>query len=74
MIIVEQSVQRELTGETEILGQNLPQCLFDHHKSYTTWPELEPRPLFWKAGDNSLSYGTPQNLTPAESNPRPSSP
>jgi hypothetical protein len=24
----------ELAGEAEILGENLPQCYFVHHKSY----------------------------------------
>jgi hypothetical protein len=28
---VEQSVQRELAGETEVLGENLPQRYFVHH-------------------------------------------
>jgi hypothetical protein len=36
MIIVEQSVERELAGETEVLGENLTQCHFVHHKSHMT--------------------------------------
>jgi hypothetical protein len=40
---VEQSVEWELVGETEVVGVNLPQCHFVHHKSHTTWPDLEPR-------------------------------
>jgi hypothetical protein len=35
-MIVEQSVELELAGETEILGENLPQCHFVHHKSHMT--------------------------------------
>jgi hypothetical protein len=31
MIIVEQSVECELAGKTEVLGETLPQCHFFHH-------------------------------------------
>jgi hypothetical protein len=35
MINIEQSVEEELIGETEVLGKkNLPQCHFFHHKSH----------------------------------------
>jgi hypothetical protein len=33
MMSLEQSVE-PLTGETEVLGETLPQCLFVHHKSH----------------------------------------
>jgi hypothetical protein len=42
IMIVDQSVERELAGKpkylekTEVLGENLPQCLFVHHKSHMT--------------------------------------
>jgi hypothetical protein len=38
---VEQSVEWELTGETEVLGGNLPQCNFVHHKFHMTWPGIK---------------------------------
>jgi hypothetical protein len=36
MTNVEQSVECELAGETEVLGENLPQFHFVHHKSRMT--------------------------------------
>jgi hypothetical protein len=49
MVIVEQLVEWRLAGETEVLGENLPQRQYIHHKSHMTWPGLEP-PL-WEAND-----------------------
>jgi hypothetical protein len=51
MMSVEQSVEWELAGETEVLGENLPQCHFVHHKSHMTWTRLELGPPLWEAGD-----------------------
>jgi hypothetical protein len=51
MVIVEQLVERSLTGETEVLGENLPQGHFVHHKSHMTRPGLEPGLPRWEAND-----------------------
>jgi hypothetical protein len=44
-------VELELAGETEVVGENLPQCHFVHHKSYMSWPGLETGPSRLEAGD-----------------------
>jgi hypothetical protein len=52
-------VEWDWAGETEVVGKNLPQCHFVHHKSYMTWTWLEPEPPRWEAGNESpeLLYG-----------------
>jgi hypothetical protein len=42
MMNVEQSVEWELAGEIEVLGENLPQRHSVHHKSHMTWPGSNP--------------------------------
>jgi hypothetical protein len=51
MLSVEQSVEWELAGETEVRGENLTQLHLVHHKSHMTWPWLEPSSPLWKAGE-----------------------
>jgi hypothetical protein len=36
--------------ETEVLGENLPQCRFVHHKPHVL-PGCEPGPPQWEASD-----------------------
>jgi hypothetical protein len=55
---MENLVEWWLAGDTEVLGENLPQCHFVHHKSYMTWPGAKPGRRGGKPGTNRLSYGT----------------
>jgi hypothetical protein len=56
MINMEQLVEWRLAGGTEVLGGNLPQRHFVHHKSHMTWPGLEPGPPHWETANNRLNY------------------
>jgi hypothetical protein len=48
---IENLVEWELAGETEVLGENLPQCYFVYHISYVTSIGIELGPPQWEAGD-----------------------
>jgi hypothetical protein len=48
---MKQMVEWELGGEAEVLGEDLTQCNFIHHKSQMTWPEPAPGKLRREAGD-----------------------
>jgi hypothetical protein len=51
MVIVDKLVEWRLAGETEVLGENLPQRLFVLHKSHMTRPGFVPEPPRWEASD-----------------------
>jgi hypothetical protein len=40
-----------LAWETEVIGENIPQRQFVHHKSHMTRPGVEPGPPRWEAND-----------------------
>jgi hypothetical protein len=47
-----------LAGETEVLGVNLPQFRFVHHKSHMLCPDVNPGRCGGKPATNRLRYGT----------------
>jgi hypothetical protein len=51
MVIVEKLVELRLAGETEVLGENLSQRHFVHHKSHMTRPGFELGRLGCEASD-----------------------
>jgi hypothetical protein len=51
MVIVEKLVEWILSGETEVLGKNLHQRHFAHHKSHMIRLGFQPGPPRWEASD-----------------------
>jgi hypothetical protein len=50
VIMMMEKLVEWLAGETEVLGENIPQCLFVHHKSHML-PGRELGPPRWEASD-----------------------
>jgi hypothetical protein len=50
VIMMMEKLVEWLAGETEVLGENLPQCRFVHHKPHMV-PGREPGPPRWEASD-----------------------
>jgi hypothetical protein len=50
VIMMMEKLVEWLAGETKVLGQNLPQCRFVHHKPHML-PGREPGPSRWEASD-----------------------
>jgi hypothetical protein len=50
MIMMVEKLMEWLAREAEVLGENLPQFLFVHHKSHML-PGSEPGPQRWEASD-----------------------
>jgi hypothetical protein len=57
VMMMENLVEWRLAGETEVLGENLPQRHFVHHKAHLLDPGSNPGRRDGKPVTKSLSYG-----------------
>jgi hypothetical protein len=48
--------RHKLARETEVLGENQPQCQIVHHKSYINLLGIEAGLPLWKQAANHLTY------------------
>jgi hypothetical protein len=58
IMIMDNLVEWQFPGETEVLGEILPQFNFVYHKSHMSWPGANPDRCDVKPGANRLSYST----------------
>jgi hypothetical protein len=57
IVMMENLVEWRLVGETEVLGENLPQRQFVHRKSHLPYPGSKPGHRGGKPATNRLSSG-----------------
>jgi hypothetical protein len=65
-VILEQLVEWKLAGETEVLGENLPQRHSVHHKIPHDDPVSNPGPQRWEASDYPLKLWRGLFLVPTK--------